>query len=74
MLPLALQHLHRRAPHNTGVFTNGGDDGGYRTFNARGNEERSFVVALAAHGYRTGMLGKYLNGYSSWPAYPSLPT
>jgi N-acetylglucosamine-6-sulfatase len=50
-------------PHNTGVFTNGGADGGYAAFNAHGNQQNTFATALRAAGYRTGMMGKYLNGY-----------
>jgi arylsulfatase A-like enzyme len=52
-----------RYPHNSGVFTNGGDDGGYATYLARGNDPQTFAVALSAAGYRTAMLGKFLNGY-----------
>ncbi|MGB9378184.1 MAG: sulfatase [Mycobacteriales bacterium] len=50
-------------PHNNGVFTNSGSDGGYRAYNEHGNESRSFGVALQKAGYRTGFMGKYLNGY-----------
>lgn len=50
-------------PHNTGVLTNGKPDGGYAAFNAHGNEGQTFAVALQRGGYRTAMLGKYLNGY-----------
>ena len=52
-----------RYPHDTGVFTNQGEDGGYGVFIARGNEQETFAVALARAGYRTAFLGKYLNGY-----------
>ncbi|MEV0398932.1 sulfatase [Actinoallomurus sp. NPDC050550] len=60
-----------RFPHNTGVFTNGGNDGGYQTFNARGNQNHTFATALQAAGYRTAMMGKYLNGYQ--PSDPVPP-
>ncbi|MFE2448451.1 sulfatase [Streptomyces sp. NPDC059426] len=50
-------------PHNTGVFTNTGDDGGYGAFMKNRNEEKTFGPALQRAGYRTGFMGKYLNGY-----------
>lgn len=50
-------------PHNTGVFRNNGPDGGYDAFMSHGNEPNTFAVSLHRAGYRTAMLGKYLNGY-----------
>ncbi|WP_176735749.1 sulfatase-like hydrolase/transferase, partial [Actinacidiphila rubida] len=50
-------------PHNTGVFTNNGDDGGYAAFNRNGDEKKCYAPALQKAGYRTGFMGKYLNGY-----------
>ena len=52
-----------RYPHNTGIFKNQGEDGGYLAFVARGLEGTTFATTLAAAGYRTAMMGKYLNGY-----------
>jgi N-acetylglucosamine-6-sulfatase len=50
-------------PHNTGVFTNNGSDGGYGAFVKKGNEKKCFAPSLQKAGYRTGFMGKYLNGY-----------
>jgi N-acetylglucosamine-6-sulfatase len=52
-----------RYPHNTGIFRNVGQDGGYLAFRGRRHENATFATALAAAGYRTSMSGKYLNGY-----------
>jgi N-acetylglucosamine-6-sulfatase len=50
-------------PHDTGVYTNDGPDGGIGAFYANGNEQTSFNIALQQAGYRTAMMGKYLNRY-----------
>ncbi|HEY8455828.1 MAG TPA: sulfatase [Actinopolymorphaceae bacterium] len=57
--------LTGRYPHNTKVRVNEGDrriPGGYRAFRKFGNHKRTYAVALPKR-YRTGFLGKYLNGY-----------
>jgi N-acetylglucosamine-6-sulfatase len=50
-------------PHNTRIFSNSGRQGGFDLFNRRHEEEHTFATALHANGYRTGLIGKYLNGY-----------
>lgn len=52
-----------RYPHDTGIFRNVGPDGGFLAFRDRGYELATFATSLSAIGYRTAMLGKYLNGY-----------
>jgi arylsulfatase A-like enzyme len=52
-----------RFPHDTGVFTNMGTDGGFNAFLTRGWESRTWATALSSRGYMTGFGGKYLNGY-----------
>jgi N-acetylglucosamine-6-sulfatase len=61
-------------PHDTGVFTNAGLDGGIGAFYAHGNEQNSFNVALHDAGYRTAMVGKYLNGYLQGPTRSPVPS
>jgi arylsulfatase A-like enzyme len=51
-------------PHDTGIFTNAGKDGGFRLFHALGEERNTFAARLQTRGYLTAMMGKYLNGYT----------
>ncbi len=55
--------------HNTGVLTNSGDQGGWKTFQRNGNEEKTFAVHLQNAGYRTAHIGKYLNGIDTEPTH-----
>jgi N-acetylglucosamine-6-sulfatase len=48
----------------TGVYGNTPPDGGWRTFFDNGHEDRTLATALQARGYRTGLVGKYLNGFA----------
>jgi N-acetylglucosamine-6-sulfatase len=50
-------------PHNTHVLSNVRPNGGYWAFSRHGARERSVAIALQRAGYRTALLGKYLNGY-----------
>ncbi len=51
-------------PHNTGIFRNTGADGGFLAFQARGLEQVTYATSLQGVGYRTALMGKYLNQYS----------
>jgi N-acetylglucosamine-6-sulfatase len=61
-------------PHNTGVFSNFGNDGGFRVFHRLGDERRTFSLELQRQGYRTALMGKYLNGYLSGARADGTPT
>ncbi|HUA03225.1 MAG TPA: sulfatase [Solirubrobacteraceae bacterium] len=50
-------------PHDTGVFSNFGPGGGFNAFYKRGDERRTFPIALQRVGYVTALMGKFLNGY-----------
>jgi arylsulfatase A-like enzyme len=49
--------------HDTGVWTNVRPHGGWWAFHEHGNEERTVAVALHQSGYRTALVGKYLNNF-----------
>jgi arylsulfatase A-like enzyme len=51
-------------PHNTGIFRNTGADGGFLAFHANGLEQETYATALESAGYRTALMGKYLNQYA----------
>ena len=47
----------------TKVWTNRGQYGGWSAARAAGDENSTIATWLQAKGYRTGLVGKYLNGY-----------
>jgi len=51
--------------HNHGVLFNGPPDGGFEGFHDAGEERSTLATCLKDKGYRTAMVGKYLNGYPS---------
>ena len=55
--------LRGQYSHNTHVETNGGSNGGFATAYTQGIEKSTIATWLHAAGYRTALIGKYLNGY-----------
>jgi arylsulfatase A-like enzyme len=49
--------------HNHRVYTNTAPDGGFQRFLALGLERATIGTALRAAGYRTALMGKYINEY-----------
>lgn len=49
--------------HNHGVRSNALPEGGFGRFRNTGHEANSLAAWLHAAGYRTGLMGKYLNDY-----------
>ena len=61
--------LTGRSPRGTGVWSNRMPFGAWDAFRSSGAERRTIAVALRRAGYRTGLVGKYLNAYKG-PAIP----
>ncbi len=55
--------LRGQYPQNTSVHTNAPPHGGFQTFFGLGKEDETVAVWLQQAGYRTGLIGKYMNGY-----------
>jgi N-acetylglucosamine-6-sulfatase len=55
--------LTGRYAHSTKVYGNAPPLGGAVTFRHRGDDAQTLAVWLHRAGYRTGLFGKYLNGY-----------
>jgi N-acetylglucosamine-6-sulfatase len=51
-------------PHDTKVISNEPPVGGWSRFQATGDEKDTFATRLSGVGYRTALMGKYLNGYT----------
>jgi arylsulfatase A-like enzyme len=61
--PSRVSGLRGQFAHNTAIFDNSAPDGGFSAVYALGLEQSTVATWLSAAGYRTAMLGKYLNGY-----------
>jgi N-acetylglucosamine-6-sulfatase len=61
--PSRTSMLRGQYSHNTGVWSNGGGNGGFARALANGIERDTIATRLRDAGYRTLLAGKYLNGY-----------
>lgn len=67
--------LRGQYAHNTRVWTVSPPRGGFALFHRLGLERSTIATWLRDAGYRTGMFGKYLNGYHNGHPYgPKDPT
>ena len=62
--PSRTSSLRGQFPHNTKIFTNDWPDGGFDAFHDRGEEDTTYATTLLRAGYRTALMGKYLNHYA----------
>ena len=63
--PSRASTLRGQYAHNTKVWSNTPPNGGFGLFHDHGLENSTLGVWLRKAGYRTGLFGKYLNGYPS---------
>jgi arylsulfatase A-like enzyme len=63
--PSRVTMLRGQYAHNTGVWSNGGNNGGFERAFASGIESDTVATRLHRAGYLTSLTGKYLNGYPS---------
>jgi hypothetical protein len=55
--------LRGQYAHNTQIFTNSAPGGGFQKAHDEGLDNATFATWLHDAGYRTALIGKYLNGY-----------
>jgi N-acetylglucosamine-6-sulfatase len=56
--------------HTTGVYSNSGPHGGYGAFHEGGAEDSTIATWLEDEGWRTALIGKYLNHYGRTTTIP----
>jgi N-acetylglucosamine-6-sulfatase len=67
--PSRVTYLTGQYAHNHEVLWNDGPAGGFDSF-SDGRDERTIATLLQGSGYRTGHVGKYLNGYDTGKYVP----
>lgn len=71
--PARASILRGQYPHNHGILRGQGDIGGVGLFQSLGNEDSTIATWLQEAGYRTALIGKYINGYGSTPDLTYIP-
>jgi len=71
--PSRTTYLRGQFAHNHGVYTNGGTTGGYERMVPLGLEDSTVATWLQEAGYRTALVGKYVNGYPLEGAETAIP-
>jgi N-acetylglucosamine-6-sulfatase len=56
--------LTGKYPHNHGITGNGAPNGGEPEFRSSGQDQDTIATSVRAEGYRTALIGKYMNGYA----------
>jgi N-acetylglucosamine-6-sulfatase len=67
--PSRIGILRGQYAHTTGIYSNDGARGGFAVIRDRGLEASTLATWLDAAGYRTGLAGKYFNGYDERTGY-----
>lgn len=67
--PSRISILRGQYAHTTGIYSNSGSRGGWSVIRDRGLERSTLATWLDAAGYRTGLAGKYFNGYDERTGY-----
>jgi N-acetylglucosamine-6-sulfatase len=67
--PSQVSMLRGQYAHNTEVFTNDPPGGGFQKAHDLGLEKSTVATWLRNAGYKTVLLGKYLNGYRAFEGY-----
>jgi N-acetylglucosamine-6-sulfatase len=63
--PSRVALLRGQYPHSTRIYRNSGSLGGATGFLKNGGEQVTLATMLDGAGYRTALVGKYLNGYTT---------
>lgn len=71
--PSRASMLRGQYPHNHGVLRSSGEMGGFDRFHELGRETSTVATWLQEAGYRTALIGKYLNEYPNGVAATYVP-